>query len=244
MPKIKAVITDYIGTLTIARFYTMEASMMKLHAALSEAGFATVWHQFQEAYSKAHEKYKIIRYSELREVTNSVWVSEALCSLGRDVKADNPCMKAALNIFFKDYVESLEKRPFADTLLKKSQQTMRVGLISNFTYAPVVYSSMRQLGLSKYFNTIVVSDDCGWRKPHPKIFEYALSRLQVKPREAVYIGDCPAEDIKGAKDAGMLTIFVKSQFYSRSDLDASHVKPDFTAENLKEVDKHLSEICS
>ena len=244
MPQVKAVITDYIGTLTNARCYTMEASMAmaKLHRALGEAGFETKKEEFLGAYAKAHEKYRLIRYGELREVTNAIWVSETLRSLGFQVNAEDPRMKAALDVFFQDYIDSLELRPCAEKLLKKTAETFKLGLISNFTYAPVVYTSLKQLGISRYFNATVVSGENGWRKPHKKIFTDTLQQLQVKADEAVFIGDNPLEDIKGAADAGMKTVFVHSQFYGTGDLEASGQKPDLIAADLQEIYSNLSKI--
>jgi putative hydrolase of the HAD superfamily len=242
LPQIKAVVTDFIGTLTNARFYTMEASMAKLHAWLSEAGFNADEKQFMEAYAKAHEKYRLIRYGELQEVTNAVWVAETLCNLGFKVEADDPRMRAALNVFFKDYVDSLESRQFAKELLGKAKENYKLGLISNFTYAPVVHCSLRKLGLSRFFNVVLVSGDCGWRKPHSNIFTNILKRLQVEAQETIYIGDCPSEDIKGARQAGMRTVFVQSQFYSISDLQASKEKPDFVMKDLEEIYRNFSKI--
>ncbi len=239
MPQIKAVFTDYIGTLTNAKSYTMQASMAKLHSALVDAGFRTEKEQFLEAYGKAHEKYRLVRFGELREVTNAVWVSETLCTLGHPVQAYDERLKTALNAFFQDYIESLELRPHAEELLQKIKATCKLGLISNFTYAPVVRESMHRLGISGYFDAVMVSQECGWRKPHSKIFTDALAQLQVKAQEAVFVGDNPSEDIKGAKEAGMRTVFVQSQFFSLKDLQASGVKPDFVASDLWEICRNL-----
>ena len=41
---------------------------------------------------------------------------------------------------------------------------------------------------------------------------------RLSAREAVYIGDCPMEDIKGAVESGIKTVFVSSQFYKLEDL--------------------------
>jgi putative hydrolase of the HAD superfamily len=242
LPQAKAIITDYIGTLANARHYNMETSMAKLHAALAEAGLKTDKRQFQEVYNKAHEKYRLIRYGELREVNNAIWLSETLCNLGYPVNPHDPRMKTALNKFFQDYIDSLELRPYAETLLQKIAETCKLGLISNFTHAPVVHVSLRKLGISRYFNAVVVSGDIGWRKPHQKIFTEAMRRLQVKAEETVYIGDCPQEDIKGAAQAGMKTVFVNSQFYNADDLHASGEKPDFIAADLQEISRNFSKI--
>jgi hypothetical protein len=72
LTEIRAVITDYIGTLTIARKYSFESSKRKLQRILKEAGFETSLNAFLREYSKAHEKYRVIRYKKLREVTNAV----------------------------------------------------------------------------------------------------------------------------------------------------------------------------
>jgi FMN phosphatase YigB (HAD superfamily) len=242
MPQVKALIADYVGTLVNARRYTLEASMAKLHSALTEAGFETSQKEFLEAYAKGHEKYRLVRYGELREVTNAVWVSEALCSLGFKVGIDDVQMKAALNVFFQDYIDSLELRSCAEKLLRKTTAICKLGLISNFTYAPVVHNSLRKLGLTEFFNAVAVSEEVGWRKPHKRIFEVALERLQVDAKEAVYVGDSPVEDIKGASAAGIKTIFVPSQFNSISDLAMSGQKPDIVVADLGELFRDFSKI--
>lgn len=242
MPQVKAVITDYIGTLTNARSYNLDASMNKLHAALTDVGFKTGKQKFLDAYAKAHEKYRLIRYGELREVTNAIWLSEALSSLGLKVDVEDHRMKEALNVFFQDYIDTLELRPCAKELLTKIAETCKLGLISNFTYAPVVYCSLRKLGISNFFNVIVVSGENGRRKPHQKIFQDTLQRLQVNADETVYIGDSPPEDIKGAKAAGLKTIFVSSQFYSLTELQKSGQNPDFIMADLEEILQNLPKI--
>jgi len=59
----------------------------------------------------------------------------------------------------------------------------KLGIISNFTYAPVIYAGVRKVGINNFFNIILVSDAVGWRKPHAKIFEEALKRLDVRLRK-------------------------------------------------------------
>jgi len=241
---IKAVIFDYIGTLVNCKSYNMDASREKLYSAIADSGFSVEKTRFLSAYIKAHEKYRLIRIEQLREVTNAVWVAEALSDLGYNTNADDARLKAALNVFFKDYIDSLTLRPGAKQLLKRVYQTCKVGLVSNFTHSPVVYCSQRKLGISGFFHATVVSEANGYRKPSEKIFKEALNRLMVKADEAIYVGDSPIEDIKGAKDQGLKTIFVKSQFFKLSDLINSHQKPDFTAVDLVEVRRILDGILS
>jgi HAD superfamily hydrolase (TIGR01549 family) len=240
----KAVLTDYIGTLVNARYYNMDASRRTLHAALTDVGFETGLAEFLEAYTQAHEKYRVVRYEQLREVTNAVWVCEALSSLGCTVTPEDSRVKAALNVFFQKYLESLKLRPYAEKLIRTIKEHCKLGLVSNFTYAPLIYASLRKLGISQYFDAVLVSHENGWRKPHRQIFQDALRKLRVKAEEAVFIGDSPLEDIKGAQEAGIKTVFVPSQFYSLTDLCESGQKTDLIARDLDEIYRNFSKIIS
>ena len=200
--------------------------------------------KFLSAYDVAHEKYRKVRYGELREVTNAVWVAEALCSLGFKVSADDPRVKAALNVFFQDFIDTLELREGAKKLVKQSKEHFKVALISNFTHSPVIYKSLRKMDISEFFNVVVVSEEVGWRKPSAKIFQTALNKLQVEPSNAVYIGDSPIEDIKGAREAGLKTVFVPSQFNNLKELKKSKQKPDFIANDLTSLSQILDKIFS
>ena len=242
MTHVKGVITDYIGTLVNASYYNMDDSQRTLHKALSDAGCETGLEEFLEAYTQAHEKYRVVRYEQFREVTNAVWVCEALNKLGCAVNPEDPRIKAALNAFFQRYVESLKLRPYAKKLLTRIKECCKLGLVSNFTYAPVIYASLRKLGINQFFDAVVVSHENGWRKPHTKIFRDALEKLGVEAEEAVFIGDNPLEDIKGAHAAGLKTVFVASQFFSLKDMSDSGLKPDFVAEGLDEVYGRFPEI--
>ena len=243
MSHIKAVIFDFIGTLTNVRGYSLEASKMttkmKLYRAIVNVGFKVDPKTFLEAYTQTHEKYRVVRYQKLVEVTNAVWISEALNNLGFKTTPDDPRLKTAVNVFFEDYLNSLELRPCAKNMLKKLSMDYKLGLVSNFTYAPVIYAGLRKLSINQFFNAVLVSDEVGWRKPHPKIFNQALRRLKVSASETVYVGDSPLEDIKGAKTIGMKTLFVPSQFYTLENLHESQQKPDIIVKNLCELCKQF-----
>lgn len=234
MSSCKAVIFDYIGTLVCSQNYSMDDSKEKLYSALVDSGFEIDRENFLKAYSQAHEKYQIIRFEQFKEVTNAVWVAEALRNLGFNVSEDDSRIKEALNVFFKDFIDTLALRPNAKKIITHAKPNFKLGLISNFTYAPVIYASLKQLGINEFFNVVVVSEENGWRKPSKHIFQEALNKLQVNAQNAVFVGDSPIEDIKGAKEVGLKTVFIPSQFNSLKDLVESAQKPDFIFRNLKD----------
>lgn len=242
MSSIKAVIFDFIGTLVDVKGYSLETSKMKLYRAIVDAGFKVSLEDFLEAYSQAHEKYRVIRYQKLVEVTNAVWISEALNSLGFETSPDDTRIKTAVNIFFEDYLSSFRLRRCVRQTLEMLAGNYKLGLVSNFTYAPVIYAGLRRVGISNFFDVILVSDAVGWRKPHVRIFEEALKRLGVRAEEALFVGDSPEEDIKGAKQLGMKTVLVASQFFPLKKLLESEQKADVIAKNMCEAKKKIQDV--
>jgi len=238
----KAILLDYIGTLVEPRKYTLNDSKLKLHKALCQAGLSTDKEEFMKAYAKAHEKYRLVRYKQLREVTNAVWVSDALNAVHCKVTVEDPRLKTGLNVFFQDFIDSLELRPNAKKLIKTAHERCKVGLVSNFTYAPVIYASLRKLGIDRFFSAVVVSEAVGWRKPHRTIFDAALCSLHVAGDEAVFVGDSPLEDVDGAKAIGMRTVFVASCFNTLNDVKKCCMKPDMIFSDLAEICLELPQI--
>jgi FMN phosphatase YigB (HAD superfamily) len=62
---------------------------------------------------------------------------------------------------------------------------------------------MDKVGLTEFFEVIVVSGEVGYVKPHPVPFERLLGQLGEDPAACVYVGDNWLADIQGAKAAGM-----------------------------------------
>ncbi|MCX5048458.1 MULTISPECIES: HAD family hydrolase [unclassified Streptomyces] len=56
---------------------------------------------------------------------------------------------------------------------------------------------------------VVTSGDWGVAKPHSEFFERVLEVAQAAPRETVYVGDHPANDVFPAKAAGLRTAHIR-----------------------------------
>jgi len=235
MARPKAVIFDFIGTLTELVGYSLEDSENKMFRSLTASGYDLDRREFFAAYERAHHKYWNIRYGQLKEVTNAVWVSDALNHLGYTLTPEDAEIKTAVNAFFENYLNALRLRAHAKKTVQRLSQEYQLGLISNFTYAPLIYTGLRKLKLNEFFSLVVVSDEAGWRKPSPKIFRMALRRMHVKADEALYVGDTPLEDIEGAKKVGMRTVFIPSQFNSLKDMQKAPLQPDHVIEKLSDI---------
>lgn len=65
-----------------------------------------------------------------------------------------------------------------------------------------------KLGLAPYLNFCITSAEVGAEKPHAPIFQAALARAQVKPEEAIHVGDQYQSDVVGAKSVGIIPVFL------------------------------------
>jgi HAD superfamily hydrolase (TIGR01662 family) len=84
----------------------------------------------------------------------------------------------------------------------------KLGIVSN-TLVPAhcLDQHLAENGVLEFFPVRVYSSQVRYRKPHPRIFEIALSQIGVPASRTLFIGDLLTCDIAGAKRAGMRTIW-------------------------------------
>ena len=88
---------------------------------------------------------------------------------------------------------------------------LKLGVVSNGR-SPFQERNFHSLGMSDHFDSIVVSDAVGFRKPDREIFDIALAQTGIRAEETVFVGDNPVADIDGANACGMYTIYVPGHF--------------------------------
>jgi 2-haloalkanoic acid dehalogenase type II len=83
---------------------------------------------------------------------------------------------------------------------------MRLVCVSNWDFSlPEV---LARCGLDGALDGVVTSAEAGVRKPDPAIFRPALELADCGPREALYVGDTPEEDLAAARAAGIRALLI------------------------------------
>lgn len=77
----------------------------------------------------------------------------------------------------------------------------RVAVVSNWDCA--LPHHLERLGVADRFTAIVASAAVGAAKPDPAIFLHAVRAAGVQPGDALHVGDRRAEDLDGARAAGL-----------------------------------------
>ena len=75
------------------------------------------------------------------------------------------------------------------------------GIITN-GFAETQWMKIEQFGFKETSSQIVISEEVGVMKPHPKIFDYSTQLVGVERSEILYVGDSLTSDIMGGKEAG------------------------------------------
>ncbi len=119
-------------------------------------------------------------------------------------------------------------------LTRLEEQGLKLGLITN-GLGEFQTRSIEALAISEYFDVILISEIEGIKKPQSEIFLKALKQLQVKPQEAVFIGDHPIHDIQGSRKVGMKGIW-KNNFSGEKNVESDGIIRD-----LNEIEEIIKE---
>ena len=115
----------------------------------------------------------------------------------------------------------------------------RLGIISDTSLTPgrVLRDLLKKDGLLDCFSTCTFSDETGFPKPDPRMFEITLAGLGARAAEAAHVGDTPRTDIAGAQALGITTI--------RYTASADHTDPpeaDFVIRDHRELQEILERL--
>ncbi len=114
---------------------------------------------------------------------------------------------------------------------------LRVGVLSNTVWPGDWHADIfRRDGVDHLIDGAVYTSEIPWTKPAPEAFAAAIEAVGIgDPTACVYVGDRLFEDVWGAGQAGMRTIFVPHSDIPADQLGHSEGEPDATVHRLAEV---------
>ncbi len=99
---------------------------------------------------------------------------------------------------------------YDDTLsvLEKLKSRFALGIVTN-GFSHIQRAKLNHFQLDNWVDFSLVSEEEKSHKPDTRIFEIALKKAgNIAPHEAIFVGDNPNTDIKGAIDAGINAVFI------------------------------------
>jgi HAD superfamily hydrolase (TIGR01509 family) len=129
--------------------------------------------------------------------------------------------------------------PAHATVLRDIARTHRLALVSNFDHSATAHALLARHDLDRVFSAVLFSIDFGRRKPHPAIFQEALSRLDAPPSAALFVGDSLDDDVAGARGAGIDSAWID---WAGAPLPTNAVPPTFTLSALTDLPSLLTDL--
>ncbi|MEX2689941.1 MAG: HAD family hydrolase [Candidatus Njordarchaeum guaymaensis] len=241
---IKAVIFDFGGVLAKPSWTTATLVDIIKKDLGEQKNFLT--EDFEKTLEEIMAKKMQIATYSMKEIPFEFVIKESLERYG--VNVDTKMLeKIVWDISNADLHRVLPETELVLKTLKK--EGYKVGVASN-TSLYIPRRILERKGLAKYIDAIVLSREVGYRKPHPKIYEEILNKLNVKASESIFVGDVLEIDIYGAKSVGMIGILIseKEPVYDELNIDLSklnikkEIKPDFIIDSIIEIPKILKQL--
>lgn len=121
-------------------------------------------------------------------------------------------------------------------VVELDQRGYRLGIISNLISTQEIPDWLEADGFNPYFKSVVLSSVLGRRKPDPEVYWEAARRIGIAPAKCVYVGDNPARDVVGTRNAGFgMIILLMDQGEVEKDPPQGENKPDQIIYEFKQL---------
>ena len=109
------------------------------------------------------------------------------------------------------------------------EKNIKIGLVTT-RGSHSLYRILEKYDILDYFDSIIDRQSCEERKPHPKPISLCLEKMNLSPKDCVFVGDRQVDDIIAGNALKMKTILV-----SANDLDLHGAIPDLHCRHLGDV---------
>ncbi len=211
---IKAVLFDLDGTLldrdaSVRRFIDLQ------------------YDRFEHFLDSITKKEYIERFLQL-DNRGYVWKDKVYQQMIKEFEIIGISWEELLQDYISEFKYSCIPFPHLIEMLEELKtRNIAIGMITNGR-GQFQMDNIQALGIEKYFDSILVSEWEGMKKPNPNIFLKALQDLEVNPEESLFIGDHPENDVIAATAVGMKGVWKKDKHWK-------HATTEYTIDDLLEI---------
>ncbi|WP_430399303.1 YjjG family noncanonical pyrimidine nucleotidase [Flavobacterium sp.] len=144
----------------------------------------------------SHEDLRYFRLKDVFDVLDFTISDKMIHQLSEDYITHLPDN----NLLFDGAIE----------VLSYLNENYHLHIITN-GFSEVQGRKLKNSNIEHFFQTITNSEMAGVKKPHPNIFEFALSLANASKEESIMIGDSLEADIEGALSYGIDAVYFNEQ---------------------------------
>ncbi|WKZ30842.1 MAG: HAD family hydrolase [Candidatus Dojkabacteria bacterium] len=137
--------------------------------------------------------------------------------------------------YYKYMLKNLRLYDDAEEFLQWLKESGRkVAIISDGT-VKMKLEQIHELGIGRYVDLLVTSEESGSNKPAPNSYMLAMHKLKMSPSELFVIGNSLKLDIYGANMLGMVTVEANLTKLGQTATREGMFKPRYTVDSLAKV---------
>lgn len=198
---------DFFGTLVEYSPSRTEQGFRRSHALLGRFGVTLSYEQFLLAWARTFASF-----DERSEVDDREFSMVDVASAFLDAVLDREVLPAEVELLIAAYLREwnggVHYPAGVVDLVRRLAGDHRLAVVTNTHHASLVPEHLAAMGLAGCFDTVITSVEVGWRKPHPAIYERALSTLGIGAADAVFVGDSYQPDYLGPQAAGIRALLI------------------------------------
>lgn len=130
----------------------------------------------------------------------------------------------------------LSPYPETEPVLTTLGEDYKLGLLTDGRGG---HAKLDRLGLTSYFDTVLVTPTIERSKHDAVVFDRVLSALEVEPAATAAVGDDPRVDFRIPNETGMTTVRLLRGRYKASEPGSEAAKADYRIESLGELPQAL-----
>jgi len=124
-----------------------------------------------------------------------------------------------------------------DTLEKNHIKT---GILSNSSFTgAILEEELAKHNLAHRFSFLISSIDYVFRKPHKRLFQLAVRKMDLEPQDIWFVGDRLEYDVRGAIDSGLYPVWYNSEG-KPGGIDGEYLE----VKNWREFQEKIEALCS
>ncbi|RKP55547.1 HAD family hydrolase [Cohnella endophytica] len=224
----KAIIFDLDNTLlnySLSELDSMKKTLRDHRLFVNEEA---KWEAFWESYTKHNFKHWM---NFVNKIGPHASIEEVLISSFRDSLNLHSTQHEHLSRTYWDYFcNTCYFEDGAEDVLHYLKPKYKLGIISN----GISVAQRKRLAVGNIYETfqsIVVSDEAGVRKPSKEIFDISLRELGLGNEEVLFVGDSLTDDYHGARNAD-----IDFCYYNRkNDRLSDEYQPKYIVKELQEL---------
>jgi len=225
--RVQAVLFDLFNTLVLLEdddaFYV--PSLKRLHNFLVRNGIDIPFEDFVRVYFEVRDRLYEETSESLEDPHFNIRVSRTLERFGYRLGVSHSTVVGATGAFCEEFMKYVRPDDDALYVLEELHKKCKLGIVTNLSIPECASKLLEKFGMNGFLDVVVISGAINKRKPSPEIYEKALRTLATEADRAVFVGDTPGIDIRGAKTAGLKTVLIERKQPPRDSLSLSYELP-------------------